>query len=42
MAIILKRAVSYREVTEHPTLAQLAELIERRTPQPVAEQSPAS
>jgi aryl carrier-like protein len=42
LAIILNRAVTYRDVREHPTLAQLAHLLEQRTPQPAIEQSPAS
>lgn len=42
LAIILKRAVSYRDVTEHPTLAQLAELLDHRTRHHTAEQNPAS
>ena len=41
LAIILNRAVSYRDVREHPTLAQLAHVLER-APQPAIEQSPAS
>jgi len=42
LAIILKRAVSYRDVTDHPTLAQLAGLLDQRNPRPAVEQSPAS
>jgi acyl-coenzyme A synthetase/AMP-(fatty) acid ligase len=42
LAIILNRAVSHRDITEHPTLAELADLIDQRTPGPALEQSPAS
>jgi len=42
LAILLNRAVSYRDVREHPTLAQLADLLAQRTCQPALEQNPAS
>jgi hypothetical protein len=42
LAIILNRAVTHRDVAEHPTLAELADILEQRTSPAAVEQSSAS